>query len=260
MSDHKLYDEEFYANRRNQVEPSAEAIMGHVLSLCHIESIVDFGCGTGTWMNAAQSHGAKRVLGIEGDWLKEEYLDRPGLEVHRHDLTEPLNIDRKFDLAISLEVGEHLPEERAQSFVEDICRTSTKVLFGAAIPEQGGVGHINEQWQSYWARLFSELDYKAFDVIRPKIWSNSNIPLWYKQNTILYLHKDELKNKEQFSISLQEVSPVDLDIVHPDLYNKHLRFFNRREEYGIGDRLRIVRRLPLDLITSIIRRMKIRVL
>ncbi len=258
MSDHILYNEEFYSKRRNLVKPSAEAIIGHVFNLCNIESIVDFGCGTGTWIHTAQSLGAKHMLGIEADWLKEEYLDEPGLEVHRHDLTDSIYIDRKFDLAISLEVGEHLPEERARSFVEDICRTSTKVLFGAAIPEQGGTGHINEQWQSYWANLFLELDYRAFDVIRPKIWSDPEIPFWYKQNTILYLHKDELENKAQFLFSPQEVKPKDLDIVHPDLYRKKLRsnLVNQLEGIGLTHRLKIARKLPLDIAAAITRRIR----
>ena len=56
--------------------------------------------------------------------------------------------------SISLEVAEHLSPGRAESFISDLCQAAPVVLFGAAIPGQGGVGHLNEQWQSYWANLF----------------------------------------------------------------------------------------------------------
>jgi SAM-dependent methyltransferase len=258
MSGHVLYDEEFYSNRRGRVTSSAEAIMGVVFDLCSIESIIDFGCGTGTWINTAQSFGAKRVLGIEGHWLEEKYLDNPYLEILRYDLSRPINIKETFDLAISLEVAEHLPADRAETFVEDICRTSKKVLFGAAIPNQGGVGHLNEQWQSYWATLFLNLDYKAFDVIRPKIWSNPEIPFWYRQNTVLYIHQDELDKNNQIFSSSQATKPTDLNIVHPQLYDKNLQshLAHQLENLRFSDRLKIAAGLPSGLVAAIAKRLK----
>ena len=240
MTEHILYNEKFYAVRRAEVIPSAEAIMGLIFKMFHIESVIDFGCGTGTWLNAAQSLGATNVTGIEGDWLKDEFLDSPNLDVIRKDLANPVRIEGTYDLAISLEVGEHLLPERAASFVEDICRTSKKVLFSAAIPNQGGVGHLNEQWQSYWAEHFLKHDFVPFDVIRPEIWSNSDISFWYRQNTILYLHKDEIENNGKMSFPLETKKPADLNIVHPEQYSKNMNLRLQLRKLGFIQRLKIL--------------------
>lgn len=60
----------------------------------------------------------------------------------------------KFDLAYSIEVGEHIPEEYAKTFVQFISSLSDFIIFSAAFPGQGGQGHINERPQEYWRDLF----------------------------------------------------------------------------------------------------------
>src|SRR5579862_3100091 len=72
-------------------------------------------------------------------------------KVHCSRLDRPFNLGRSFDLAMSFEVAEHLPPDAAKGFVDSLTRLAPLVLFSAAIPFQGGVGHINEQWPEYWA-------------------------------------------------------------------------------------------------------------
>ena len=85
-------------------------------------------------------------------------------------------MSRVVDLAVSLEVAEHLSEKRAPSFIDDLCTASSCVLFGAAIPEQEGVGHLNEKWPSYWTKLFEKRGYEPYDVVRPKVWGDQGVP------------------------------------------------------------------------------------
>src|SRR5271165_3642324 len=92
-----------------------------------------------------------------------------------------LGMERQFDLAISLEVAEHLDSKYASSFVAALLKSSPVVCFSAAIPFQDGVNHVNEQWPDYWARLFASHDYLAIDCIREKIWDNEKVELWYAQ-------------------------------------------------------------------------------
>ena len=66
----------------------------------------------------------------------------------QRDLAQPLQIDRRFDLALSLEVAEHLPPECGSEFVQTLTDLSSVILFSAAIPFQGGTDHLNEQWPS----------------------------------------------------------------------------------------------------------------
>lgn len=61
-------------------------------------------------------------------------------------LKEPLG---RFDLAISVEVAEHLPKEAAETFIDNLVSLSDEVVFGAAYEHQGGVNHLNEQKHIY---------------------------------------------------------------------------------------------------------------
>ena len=127
-----------------------------------------------------------------------------------------LTIGVKFDLVISLEVAEHLPEETATTFVESLCRHGDIVLFSAAVPGQGGTGHINEQWQSYWARIFKAHGFHAVDILRPKFWNYDSLPVWYRQNMILYVSEGYGGLDGLLAIS----KGVPMDIVHPDLWKR----------------------------------------
>ena len=120
-----------------------------------MKSVVDVGCGDGSWLFVLQEdYGKDDILGIDGPWIHEDQLNIPKECFLRAPLDESLPIDRKFDMAISLEVAEHLPEARAEGFVEDLTRLAPLVLFSAAVPGQGGTNHVNEQWQDYWIALF----------------------------------------------------------------------------------------------------------
>jgi hypothetical protein len=84
-----------------------------------------------------------------------------------------------------LEVAEHLRASRAEGLVKMLCGLSDRVLFSAAIPFQGGTGHVNEQWQSYWARLFRRNGFAAARN-QPNIRENRDVEIWYRNNLILY--------------------------------------------------------------------------
>jgi len=88
---------------------------------------------------------------------------------------------------MSLEVGEHLPSEAAEGFVGSITSLSSVVLFSAAIPSQGGTGHVNEQWPDYWASLFEKFDFVPLDCIRPAFWENQKVTCYDAQNSVLYV-------------------------------------------------------------------------
>jgi SAM-dependent methyltransferase len=158
-----------------------------VFDLITPESVVDFGCGVGTWLAVAKQLGTQRCLGLEGSWVKTQAPAMAGLDIRETDLEREVSLEERFDLAISLEVAEHLAPERAESFVTDLCKVSDVVLFSAATPGQDGDGHQNEQLPSYWAEHFIRHRYVPLDVIRPVVQFDRRVEVWYRTNIILYV-------------------------------------------------------------------------
>ncbi|WP_421903578.1 methyltransferase domain-containing protein [Maridesulfovibrio sp.] len=214
-----LYGESFYADRHARSLYAAVNILTLVSKIVpNIGSAVDFGCGVGTWLQVLQNLGAKRILGFEGDWLDKKMLVIKEDEFRHADLSKDFAIEDKFDLAISLEVAEHIEEQYARLFVERLTRSSDFVLFSAAIPHQKpGPEHVNEQWPNYWINLFSSMGYQYIDCIRGSMWNDMKIPAWYKQNIMLYVNNERIDDLNIAKIkSLPNLNGQAL--VHPDYF------------------------------------------
>ena len=181
----RLYDAKFY-QELEQTRDSARQILPILIELLHPASVVDVGCGEGHWLSVAQELGIADILGIEGEWISKANPAIPRDKIRVHDLTSPLVLGRSFDLALALEVAEHLPAAKAKEFVKGLCDAADRVLFSAAVPGQGGRNHVNEQWPQYWADLFGEFGYECYDVIRPRIWNNSKVQWYYAQNCLVF--------------------------------------------------------------------------
>ena len=122
-------------------------------------------------------------------------------------------MNRKFDLAICLEVAEHLPESSAEGLIQSIVKHADVIMFSAALPGQGGQNHINEQWPHYWQALFEKYDYEMIDFFRSKIWNNQKIERWYRQNMFLVVRKGHSLSSEGDTNALSLIHPELLTIV-----------------------------------------------
>jgi len=180
------------------------------------KSVLDIGCGNGSWLKAATELGVRNVMGVDGIQVDDQQLNIDKKDFLQHDLSKPLELNKKFDLAISLEVAEHLSGYAANNVIDILTTHSDCVLFSAAIPGQGGQYHINEQWPEYWHQKFKERGYLAFDIIRNEFWNNPNVFWWYKQNIVLYAKKEIFENT-----SLKNTDEVNA-IVHPELFRKKI--------------------------------------
>lgn len=143
-------------------------------------SILDVGCGGGTWMRAARRIGVCTIVGI--DVHRHVEIPEEIGQTHYFDLGNPFDLERKFDTAICFEVAEHLPVERASILVQSICRHTDLVYFSAAAPGQHGQNHVNCQWPAYWQELFNREGFTCEDEIRWAIWEDERIEPWYRQN------------------------------------------------------------------------------
>ncbi|MDX1819776.1 MAG: class I SAM-dependent methyltransferase [Paracoccaceae bacterium] len=186
-----LYQDEFFDLQSEDSLSSARVLLPEIIREFEVSSTVDVGCGIGPWLRAALDLNVETVLGIDGEYVNKTKLLIPeeffvSSDLEKEELLDTLEVKTKFDLAISVEVAEHLAENRAPTFVRDLSKLSDLVLFSAAIPGQGGHHHINEQPPSYWARHFSEQGFDCFDVVRRAHWNEDNCAWWYLQNAFLY--------------------------------------------------------------------------
>lgn len=184
MSD--VYTSDFYQGHMEGSVSSAAVIAPIVMSLFPVKSVVDVGCGVGGWLAEFARHGVADYRGIDGDYVDRNLLKISADRFSARDLSQLSSIGERFDLACSLEVAEHLPPERAAPFVAALAESAPVVLFSAAAPGQGGDDHINEQWPSYWARLFEQHGFVTLDCIRPKIVNDARVEWWYRQNILVF--------------------------------------------------------------------------
>lgn len=181
------YDEKFFQYTNQISARSADVIVPLLYRALEPQSVLDLGCGCGVWLARWSQSGVEEIVGIDGDYVRREDLAISPASFLSRDLAEPVDLGRRFDLAQSLEVAEHLPESRARSFVSDLCRHSDVVFFGAAPPGQGGENHINEQPYEYWQRLFEEQGYEAYDFVRPRVLHRHEVTPWHRYNPVLYV-------------------------------------------------------------------------
>lgn len=171
-------------------------------------SLLDVGCGTGTWLKAALDFGVSDVFGIDGIELPDKQFLVPKSSFRRIDLSGGWNLGKQFDLAISLEVAEHLPAAAARLLVKSLTAHSDKIIFSAACPGQEGDHHLNCQWPDYWQTLFNECGFWCEDSLRWRIWDEKDVEPWYRQNMFMAIKGSDQAGRE----------PRIRRVVHPSMF------------------------------------------
>jgi 2-polyprenyl-3-methyl-5-hydroxy-6-metoxy-1,4-benzoquinol methylase len=207
---------------------SAQVILPFLFQQVGIGSVLDVGCGIGSWLKVCLEQHVFDVHGIDGSEWNEDVCLVGSSQYFRKDISEPIEMGRKYDLLFCLEVAEHLPENKSDILIDTLVRHADLVLFSAAIPGQGGDGHENEQWPSYWESKFKKRGYYFSDVIRPKVWNHPDVELWYKQNAVLVV-----KHGSVFSEHFKPTHTI-VDIVHPEMYDTHRRQAERMSLFETG--------------------------
>ena len=185
---------------------SAQQIVPLLFSKYSPKSVVDVGCGTGPFANEFLKLGVTDVFGYEGEWMQPLPTLLPKDLYIYQDFTKTFIPPRKYDLCLCLEVAEHLEESNARKLVEMLTGLSSVIAFSAAIPQQGGNHHVNEQWPIYWSELFADKGYFLEWDPRMTIWENSKIEGCYRQNLLVY------------SLNTLNRKSAPVSLVHPVLW------------------------------------------
>ncbi len=221
----ETYGEGFYAAQLDESLRAARLYSGHLAQFYRPQSVIDLGCGRGAWLKAFGEIGANRLVGIDGPWNSADKMVDPAIAFRAAELEKLSAADfaeERFDLAISVEVAEHLTPGTEQGFVDALCAAADVVLFGAAIPHQPGSHHVNMRWQSVWAGDFAARGFAAYDLFRPAFWGDPQVPYWYQQNSFLYVRETHALAAILADHGIALVTRLEtLDAVHPELLHRH---------------------------------------
>lgn len=145
---------------RLAVETAPAIVNGVLRRYPDTRRVIDLGAGTGAHVAEFKRHGVDCVGFEYSARARQVGRERLDVTLEPFDLTdpEPWNGEH-YDLAVSLEVAEHLPPELGERLVEICTKAAPRVLFSAAPPGQDGQGHINEQPKAYWLERFARHGY-----------------------------------------------------------------------------------------------------
>lgn len=253
------YTRAFYEHQSGGSRQSAAETIPLLLQWMRVSSVVDVGCGIGTWLAVFREHGITDAVGLDGAHVDRNQLLIPASQFRSVDLAHPPPPARTFDLAVSIEVGEHLPATAADNFVRYLTTLAPIVLFSAAVPGQGGTNHVNEQWPEYWAARFVEYGFVTIDCLRPLLWHRERVLWWHAQNMLLFVEQRSLEGHPVLQEMAARTDFRCLARVHPRAYAQA-----REETRELRERLRpenmsarqLLRRLPAALLGAVRRRLR----
>jgi SAM-dependent methyltransferase len=222
----QAYSRDFFSQLHDGSVRSAQRVLPIVFELIRPRSVIDVGCGIGAWLSVAQQLGVSDVVGLDGDYVDRAMMLIPGEKFIPCDLNLHLPVDRSFDVAICVEVVEHLPAFTAPKIVAELVRLARVIVFSAAVPGQGGTHHLNEQWPEYWQSLFAPHSYRFCDLIRPRAWNDPEIERWYRQNAFVVAADEFLSTRPEIGHATEPLARI-----HPDLWNWRTK---ELEDYRLG--------------------------
>jgi cyclopropane fatty-acyl-phospholipid synthase-like methyltransferase len=130
-----IYSKQYYQDTVEiPAAQSATVICGSIMEKFRPKSLIDVGCGTGALMKAFQKYGVK-VRGLEYSDAALVFCHQRNLDVVKFDLeTNKFEKEEHYDVAVSMEVAEHLPKKIADEYVGLLAKLSNVVVFTAATP------------------------------------------------------------------------------------------------------------------------------
>jgi SAM-dependent methyltransferase len=255
MNQDFCYSEEFYQSVDNRASETAKVIFRELRNYINVTSMVDAGCGSGAWVRTAIDEGLTQTFGVDlssslnlirRNKSFEKMLANGSLILNERDFVEDSKSNLPVaDLAICLEVAEHLPPKIAASLVARLTEASRFVIFSAAQPGQGGTYHINERPIEYWVEEFAKYNFEPFDPFREILRNTQSVPRFYALNMLLFVSKGSINNDKRV------VSKSSLDNVRVDRKDQlDKRTLIEKVRYAF------IKKLPVKVVTALSKRLK----
>lgn len=186
-----LYSPKYY---QTLVEPYAQRSVPQmarsIAETFHPASVIDVGCGSGALLVALRKLGVRRLLGLDSSEAGLDIARARGLDVRKFDITaDGWTGGERFDVAVSMETAEHLPKNSADRYVALLCSLAPVVIFTAAHPGQGGIGHLNERPREYWIELFNEHGFRLEEKTASDwqtAWAAAGVANFYTRNLMIF--------------------------------------------------------------------------
>jgi len=193
QDDKPMYDANFFKSLE-KYRPIYHFLADIITTHLKPRSVIDWGCGCGYLLEKLLMNGITDIHGIEGS--KEVVPFIPESLIPFINIADVLLCDSAgYDLAISIEVGEHLKEKDSAKFVNNICNSADKYIWwSAAQIGQNGTGHINCRPLSWWEKVFEEVglfepDWELTYQIKQEMLKNNLLVLgynWLHSNLIIW--------------------------------------------------------------------------
>ena len=200
----------------------------------NVNSVADFGCGMGDYVKTFKSNNIN-ASGFDGNPNTPELTN---YLCNVLDLSVPHRFDTQFDWIMSLEVGEHLPQQFEDIFIHNLHNNNKYgIILSWAVKGQGGHGHYNEQNNDYIKSKICELGYINDVESENKLRNDSTLP-WFK-NTIMIFRKKYYYNQDNYNLCLLYNKPENLNaniLQLPTIHNigsytnDYRKYFNNIEK------------------------------
>lgn len=183
----RVYDADFFKDANELKIKSAQKVAAILCEFLDFETVFDIGCGMGLYLAELSKRG-KKCIGCDAspDGVRMASKD---IMVFLADVTKPILLNRTSDIVICFEVAEHISKRHSRQLVRNCAAHGRRVLFTAAPPGQGGVGHINEQPYEFWIRLFDEQGFRYDEEISRKIrerMKSQGVVYWIANNLMAF--------------------------------------------------------------------------
>jgi 2-polyprenyl-3-methyl-5-hydroxy-6-metoxy-1,4-benzoquinol methylase len=167
----------------NEEQPFAKRLSAWIADVLKPNKVLDIGCGPGTYVEEMRKQG----LNAFGYDIDDRVKGKPFLTQQ-----SLFDVEDTGEVVICLEMAEHIDSIRNKEITETLINCLAPggfLIWSAAAPGQGGVGHVNCQTKEYWEQLFLKLPVKRLidveEVLLTYIKNGYHMG-WFAQNLMVF--------------------------------------------------------------------------